>query len=63
MRCSFVDKASLDEYFKNIRLNQYDQNSNRFSHLIYSKIDALKDKVLNSVYNNLSNIYKKLKEL
>ncbi len=53
-----VNKSSLNEYFNNLRLDQYDQSSNQFSNLLYSKIDAIKDKILNSVYVNLSNIYK-----
>ena len=53
-----TDKAVLNEYFYNLKFDHVDPKSALSQPLIHSKAESVKAKILNSVYANLSNIYK-----
>ena len=52
-----IDKVNTSEYFNNLGTNTHDEYATGLPKLIYSKAEIVKEQILSSVYNNLSNIY------
>ena len=52
-----VNKVGLGEYIDNLGLNQAELNSENGSHLVESKMEIIKNKILQNTYNNLHSIY------
>ena len=53
-----ANRASLNEYFYNLKFGIADAKSALSEAFIQSKVENTKNKILNSIYANLSNIYK-----
>ena len=53
-----VDKASLNEYFYNLKFGIADSKTNLSQALIHSKAEDVKNKILNSIHSNIAHIYK-----
>ena len=51
-----VDKASLNEYFYNLKFDITDSKTNLSQALIHSKAEDIKNKILNSLHANISHI-------
>ncbi len=54
-----INQATLNEYFNNLRFNKKDYVTNLANVLIDSKVEAVKDKILNSIHANLMAVYKR----
>ena len=54
-----INKLSLDEYFYNIKLAQTDEINNLGSFIDLSKAKQVSDKIMNSIYYDIDDIYKK----
>tara|TARA_Y100001973_G_scaffold36209_2_gene54569 strand:+ start:46167 stop:56558 length:10392 start_codon:yes stop_codon:yes gene_type:complete len=53
-----VDKATLNEYFYNLKFDIADPETNLSQALIHSKAENVKNKILNSVHSNIAHVYK-----
>lgn len=52
-----VNKVNNAEYFHNLGTTEHDAKVAGIPKLIYSKAEIVKEQILSSVYNNLSNLY------